>query len=339
MGQSVRSNLMACTVATSATMLDVLDRVRRYAESSTPVVLVGETGTGKSYFARVLHELSGRSGNFVDTTAGELDPELAPSQLFGHVRGAFTGAVSRRVGLFVEAGAGTLLFDDFHLLPASLQYMLLAPFDLGAYQPDGTDRRLPVACRLVVGLGEELDVLVASGRMIKDLRFRLGHCLVRLLRLEERCEEIPSYAQLFLNQCPVETGLADGPRALMPEVVSLLEAGCYPGNLRDLKAVIVEAFLHARAGGAGAIGVEHVAEHVRVALTYEPRASRARQRATVLWALWKTGGNVSEAVRLIGASRRTVAAVKGEMQMVRGTGQKRKAWQGGDGARLDGAGS
>src|SRR2546427_3159538 len=98
MGQSVRSNLMASAVATSATMLDVLDRVRRYAESSTPVVLVGETGTGKSYCARVQHELSGRSGSFVDTTAGGLDLELAPSQLFGHVRGAFTGAASRRGG-------------------------------------------------------------------------------------------------------------------------------------------------------------------------------------------------------------------------------------------------
>src|SRR2546427_5372959 len=157
MGQSLRSNLMASAVATSATMLDVLDRLRRYAESSTPVVLVGETGTGKSYFARVLHERSGRCGTFVDATAGELDPELAPSQLFGHVRGAFTGAVSQRVGLFGEAASGTLLFDDFHLLSSSLQYLLLAAFDLHAYRPVGTDRRLPVTCRLVVGLGEDPD--------------------------------------------------------------------------------------------------------------------------------------------------------------------------------------
>src|SRR5207249_4486224 len=115
--------------------------------------------------------------------------------------------------------------DDFHFLPASLQYMLLASFDLDAYRPVGTDRRLPVTCRLVVGVGEDPDALVASGKMIKELRYRLGHCIVRLLPLAERREGIPSYARLFLGQCPAETGLADGPRALTPEAVALLEAG------------------------------------------------------------------------------------------------------------------
>src|SRR2546426_6865599 len=203
---SVRSSLVASPIAVSVVMVDVLEKVRRYAESNTPVVLVGETGTGKSYLARLLHELSGRSGAFAEITAGELDPELAPSQLFGHVRGAFTGAVSQRVGLFGEAASGTLLFDDFHLLSSSLQYLLLAAFDLHAYRPVGTDRRLPVTCRLVVGLGEDPGALVESGDLLKDLRFRLGHCIVRLLPLAERQGGIPAYPRLVFAPLPAPDG-------------------------------------------------------------------------------------------------------------------------------------
>jgi DNA-binding NtrC family response regulator len=298
----------------SPAMAAVQDRIRRYAEANTPVVLVGETGTGKSYFARILHELSGRSGNFVDTTAGELDPELAPSQLFGHVRGAFTGAVTRRVGLFAEAASGTLLFDDFHLLSRALQYLLLAAFDLHAYRPVGTDRRFPVTFRLVLGLGRDPDALVESGDLLKDLRYRLGHCIVRLPPLAERREEIPSYARLFLGQCPARTGVTDGPAAFTPEAIAVLEAGCYPGNLRDLRELIVEAFLHARADGAEAIGVRHVAEHAQASLSYDSGSTRKRHRAVVAWALWKTKDNVAQAAALIGASRNTVATVRAELQ-------------------------
>jgi len=130
--------------------------------------------------------------------AGEIQPNLAESQVFGHERGGFTGAVRRLPGLFTRAGAGTGLFDDFHLLRRSVQCMLLRPFDTGRYLPVGADRQLPLGCRLVIGIGEHPDDLVAKKRMVRDLRYRLGHCIVRLPPLQERREEIASHPQRFL---------------------------------------------------------------------------------------------------------------------------------------------
>jgi DNA-binding NtrC family response regulator len=315
MSASVRGSLLASAIAVSGASADVVERVRRYAESQTPVVLVGETGTGKSYFARTLHQLSRRAGEFVDVTAAELDPERALSDVFGHVRGAFTGAHRDRPGLLAAARGGTVLFDDFHLLRSDVQAMLLRTLDRGVYRPVGAERDLPVTARLVFGLGEDPDALVARGAMLKDLRFRLGHCEVRLRRLEERREEIAGLAAQFLAQCPGVTGLADGPTALSPGAAAVLEAASYPGNLRELRAVIIEAFLHARADGAPTIEAAHLspAAPPGVAPRFERRGDRTRQRALVAWALSRTGGHVGKAAALIGAGRNTVAALKAEI--------------------------
>src|SRR5437763_12968387 len=219
-------------IALSAGMTEVVHRIHQYAQARTTVVLVGETGTGKTCFARMLHQLSGRPGRFCDVTAGEIHESLAHDQLFGHVRGSFTGAVQRRVGLLADAAGGTLLLDDFHLLPRAEQAMLLRALEGAVYRPVGADRDLPVTCRLVVGVGRDLDELVASGAMLVDLRQRLGHCVVRIPPLGERRGEIGPFAQRFLEACPADTGVSDGPTGFAPGVVAVLEAGTYPGNLR-----------------------------------------------------------------------------------------------------------
>src|SRR2546426_8706601 len=127
---SVRSSLVASPIAVSVVVVDVLEKVRRYAESNTPVVLVGETGTRKSYLARLLHELSGRSGAFAEITAGGLGPELGPSQPVGPGGGAVTRGGSQRGGLFGGAASGAPVVEDFHLLRSSLQDFLVPAFDL-----------------------------------------------------------------------------------------------------------------------------------------------------------------------------------------------------------------
>src|SRR6266545_4604302 len=204
--------LRAAVVVSSVTA-DVMERVKRYAPARTPVVFVGDTGTGKSFFAKILHELSGRGGPFVDVTAAELHPDRAESQIFGHVRGAYTGAVSRRGGLVNAAQGGTLLFDDFQLMERSVQALLLRAVESGRYRPMGADRDLDLDCRLLFGVAEDLDRLVADGRLLKDLRWRMGLCVVTIPPLSERIGEIGPLAQRFLQD--QLSDLADGPQRVV----------------------------------------------------------------------------------------------------------------------------
>lgn len=158
------ASLLQGAVAVSGVMAAVLGQIHLFAPAET-VVFEGATGTGKSYLAQALHEASGRRGAFVDVSAGEFEPGLALDQLFGHVRGAFTGAMSRHRGLFAEAEGGTLLIDEFHLLRRSQQAMLIRALERRVYRPIGYERDVPVTCAVVVGVEESLDRLVARGRM------------------------------------------------------------------------------------------------------------------------------------------------------------------------------
>jgi len=309
---SARQSVLESAIALSPAMLDVLAKLRCYAPAKTPVVLVGETGTGKTFFARALHQLSGRDGDLTEMAAGQLRPELAESDLYGHVRGAFTGAIKARPGLFARAGAGTLLFDDFHLLNRSVQYLLLGPFDTGSYLPVGADRPLPVGCRLVIGIGEHPDALVEKKELLKDLRYRLEHCIICLPRLEERREEIAVLSYRFLEQAPAITGVPDGPRKFAPETIAALEAAKYPGNLRDLRGAVVQAYLHAGTGCAE-VRLDHLPLDLQISLKFERRGDHATQLRVVAWALWKTGDRVQEASELIGANRNTVGALRAEL--------------------------
>jgi DNA-binding NtrC family response regulator len=306
-------------VALSPVMVDVLQQLTYYAPAKTPVVLVGETGTGKTFFARLLHRLSGRDGELTEMSAGQLRPDLAESDICGHVRGAYTGAVNSRPGLFARAGAGTLLFDDFHLLHRSVQYMLLGPFDTGYYLPVGADRPLPLWCRLVVGIGEHPDILVERKRLLADLRYRLEHSIIMLPRLEERREEIASLAVLFLIQAGVRTGVSDGPMRISREAMGALEAARYPGNLRNLRGVVTRAYLHA--GSSEEVRLEHLPAEMQRPLRFERRGDHATQLRAVSWALWKTGDCVGEAAKLIGANRNTVAALRAEFMARQGLGR------------------
>ncbi len=149
-------------VATSASMVDAVARVDWYAGAHTPIVLVGEPGTGKTALARVIHAASGRTGPFAAHTARELDPQLERSQLFGHEAGAFTGAHGRHIGILEEAADGTLLLDDFHHLRRSTQMLLLRALGDDQFRRVGGSRDLPVRCRLVVGLTRSPDALVTD---------------------------------------------------------------------------------------------------------------------------------------------------------------------------------
>src|SRR3989442_1036006 len=155
-------------------------------------------------FARLLRRLIERPGVLAELSAGELDGSLDQDQLFGHERGAFTGAVSRRLGLFAEAGGGTVLLDDFQHLGRREQLLLLRVLDSQEYRPHGADRRVGVQARVVVGVNRSLDDLMAQEIIIPDLRYRLGYLEIQLPRLAERPEDIPILAMKFLQGCDAQ---------------------------------------------------------------------------------------------------------------------------------------
>ncbi|HYL55361.1 MAG TPA: sigma 54-interacting transcriptional regulator [Gemmatimonadales bacterium] len=308
----VQPAVVAGVVALSAAMAEVVHRVRLFAAARTPVVFVGETGTGKSFLASSIHEHSGRVGQLVDVTAGELRPELARAYIFGHERGAFTGAVGRRPGLLEQAQNGTFLLDDFHLLDVDVQGALLRAVDARRYRALGAQRDVPLNCGLLFGVSGDLDTLVTQGKVLPDLRYRLGYCVIHLPRLEERREEIAPLARLFLAQCPDESGVPDGPAEFAADVLPLLESAVYPGNLRELKGRIRAAYLLAR--GDPEIRVEHF-DGLRPDRRSFPRwGERAERIRAVQWALTRTAGRVGAAARLLGVSRNTVSALRGAIQ-------------------------
>lgn len=308
MAQSPISRVpLGVAIAQSPATLNVMSVMRRYAPARTPVVFVGDTGTGKSFFAQILHALSGRRGSFVDVTAAELHPDRAESQIFGHVRGAYTGASNGRAGLLNVAHDGTALFDDFHLTDRNVQALLLRTIESRRYRPMGADRDLDLTCRIVFGVGEEPDKLVEEGRLLKDLRWRMGLCIVKVPPLSERVEEIGPLAQKFLGE--LLSDLSDGPQLVVDAAVALLELRHYAGNVRELRGLVEDAFLAARSRGAEAVDVEDLVEHVSENVRFD-RSDRPRvRRAKVAWALCKTGGRIGEAAKLLGADRRTVAGV------------------------------
>jgi DNA-binding NtrC family response regulator len=307
---STRPGVLSGMIALSGGMLDALTKVMRYGPARTPVVFVGETGTGKSYFAEALHQASGRTGPFVDVTALELAPELARSALFGHVAGAFTGADRKHLGYLAQGERGTLLLDDFHLMRRSVQAMLLRALERGVYRPLGAERDVPMTCRLVFGLGADPDELVARRKMLPDLRSRLGFMVVRLPSLAERRQEIPALAQRFLGLAPEETGVATGPARFTPSALEALGAHHYPGNVRDLRELVREGYLHAVQAGSNVLGIEHLDESVLGTLRVSRRRSREENRRAMEWALDVEKGNVARAAARIGAGRNAVREVK-----------------------------
>ena len=290
-------------------MMDAINRAHAFAPAATPVILYGESGSGKTFFAEYIHELSERSGGFHAFSVGTVAPQLALDELFGHVQGAYTDARKMRTGRFATAGGGTLLLDDVQNLDLGVQKQLLQVLDRGTYSPVGSDRVLAVACRIILAMTEEPAELMKQGLLLKDLRYRLGVCSIRIPPLRERRAEIAVLAKRALARCPEETRV-DGPARFSDAALELLGGGAFEGNVRELGAVVVCAYLLARASGAAEIGPQHVSVSLAPAVRYQRHGDRQANRLAVEQSLKLTGGNVKAAARLLGVSRNTVNALR-----------------------------
>ncbi|MGA8890745.1 MAG: sigma-54 dependent transcriptional regulator [Anaeromyxobacteraceae bacterium] len=293
----------------SPAMSRLASLVARVGPRDVAVLLTGESGTGKERVAEALVATSSRAGKpFVRFNCASLVAELAEAELFGHARGAFTGAVRARVGLFGEADGGTLLLDEVGELPLPLQAKLLRVLQEGEVRPVGEERSRNVDVRVIAATHRDLADLVAKGAFREDLYWRLNVVHLHVPALREHPEDIPILARHFLSRFSERFGT--GPLRAGDEVFARLAAWNWPGNVRELEHAIEKlvALSHEGEldptllppGGSGGRDREE-----EPAMTLKARVD-AFERGLVVEALRASGGNRTEAARRLGISRVTL---------------------------------
>lgn len=225
-------------VGSSNALAEVRELLQRFAPTPLPVIIEGETGVGKELAARELHRLSGRLGNLVAVNCAAVPETMVEAELFGFVRGAFTGAIRDYTGLIVQAHKGTLFLDEIATLPLVGQAKLLRVLEDRTVRHIGGTASRPVDFRAVVASNEPLDNLLASGRFRADLRHRLAGAFVRIPPLRERPDDIPEIAAHLLSG---ESDKSAHPRSLDATAIDALVAYHWPGNVRELKQVLHRA--------------------------------------------------------------------------------------------------
>jgi two-component system response regulator HydG len=224
----------------SPEILEVMDKVRRVSAKDTTLLLTGETGTGKTRLARHIHEFSPRCEHpFQVVDCGSLSSTLIESEIFGHIKGSFTGADRDRPGKFSAAGAGTLLLDEINALPLSLQGKLLRAVDEHLFEPLGSNTLFPLKARIIAASSVPLDQEVRAGRFRSDLFYRLNVVGFHLPPLRERPAAIAPLANKFLAECSLRNG--QDIRGISPEAMKTLISYDWPGNIRELRNVIERA--------------------------------------------------------------------------------------------------
>ena len=228
-------------VGTSPQMARVKEVVERVAESDSPVLIEGESGTGKELVASAIHRRSARAKRpFVPVNCGAIPGELMESEFFGHVRGAFSGAVADALGLFRSAHGGTLFLDEVGDLPQALQAKLLRVLEDKEIRPVGSTKTHAVDVRIVAATNKDLESAVQSGRFRQDLFYRLNVVRIALPPLRERKAEIPALVSHFLRQ--FNERFHRDVRGIAPEALAALEAYDFPGNVRELENILERAY-------------------------------------------------------------------------------------------------
>ena len=224
----------------SSQMAELLAEARMVAASDASVLIRGESGTGKEGLARAIHRASPRArGPFVAINCGAIPEQLLESELFGHLKGAFTGAGSSRVGLIQAANGGTLFLDEIGDMPLSLQVKLLRVLQERVVRPLGTTQAEPVDVRLVSATHRDLDAAMAQGLFREDLYYRLDVVSLTLPRLEERREDIPLLAAHFVQQLAAKYGKPVA--GFAPDALEVLATAAWPGNVRQLYNVVEQS--------------------------------------------------------------------------------------------------
>jgi DNA-binding NtrC family response regulator len=306
-------------IGTSAPLRGVLDVVERVADTDSTVLITGESGTGKEMIARALHWSSRRAERmFVTVNCGAIPEELLESELFGHVRGAFTNAVSHREGRFALAHGGTIFLDEIGDMSPALQVKLLRVLQDRTFEPVGSSHSVKVDVRVIAATNQKLDVAIREKRFREDLFYRLNVIPIELPPLRERREDVPLLAAHFLRQAAEEKKL--GPCTLSPEALEALTRHDWPGNVRELENLIERVVVLRGQGEITARDLPPELRRSELPARPAPEATDALaqtgvafhevvdrfQADLILRALEQTHWNKNKAAQLLGLNRTTL---------------------------------
>ena len=293
---------------TSESMKKVFRLIRQAAPTQATVLIEGPSGTGKELVAHALHTLSPRAkGPFVAVECAALNGNLLESELFGHEKGAFTDAISKRIGRFEAADGGTIFLDEISEIPPSTQVKLLRVLETRSFERLGSSETIKTDIRIVAACNRDLGQMVREGKFREDLYYRLAVVDIRLPALRERAGDIPLLVSRFLS----EFSAANGNRVtgITPAAMKLLEAYPWPGNVRELRNAVERMVVLSQ---GGQLDVEDVPEHMRALApsgVKQPITAGTlgeTEKAKILSVLEQVNGNRSRAAQMLGISRRTL---------------------------------
>jgi len=295
--------MRAHLVGNSAPICRVRSMVERVAPTSATVLIEGQTGTGKELVARLVHDCSGRRGPFMPVNCGAIPAELMETELFGHAKGAFTGAHQQREGLFVAARGGTLFLDEISEMRSDLQVKLLRALEEGRIRPVGSDREVPIDVRIVASAQPGLREQVQQRRFREDLYYRLNVVHILLPGLRERPEDIALLVQHFMQRVADEFGMT--PVTLDAAQLASLRARDWPGNVRELRNYIERTVLMGGPPEDEPAAANAIAEPAPGAYPVDWTLEQVKQ-AHILRVLAENRGNRSATARQLGVSRKTL---------------------------------
>jgi len=297
-------------IGTNRAWLDLLHIAETVALTDSTVLLQGESGTGKGVVARYIHELSNRSTKtFVSINCGALPESLLESELFGHVKGSFTGAVKDKSGLFAAAEGGTFFLDEIGETTPATQVKLLRVLQHREVIPVGATEPIPIDTRIIAATNRDLDQEIARGTFRSDLFYRLNVIAIDILPLRERREDIPVLAEAFLQQIAVARG--EEPKTLSEDAAAQLRAYSWPGNVRELENAVERAVILATSAEItpaflpDRIRQRKAEPFVSELVTRNPSLD-AIERAYIMWVLGSEGGNKSKAAETLGIDPSTL---------------------------------
>jgi two-component system response regulator AtoC len=298
-------------IGESLPMQRIYETIRQVAPSRATVLISGESGTGKELIAHAIHQLSGRvKDRFLAFNCAAFSPQLIESELFGHERGAFTGATERRIGRIEQAAGGTLFLDEIGEIDGNVQVKLLRALDPGLFERVGGNQTIRADFRLIAATNRDLRGLVSEGKYREDLYYRLNVVQIRVPPLRERKDDIPLLANAFLKEISQRDGKPFRP--LAPDAMDCLIQYDWPGNVRELKGAI-------DSGVTLASGTQISLQDLPLTIsqnagsTFGTSAEKSGQMnlhdqemRLIIRALEESGGNRTEAAKKLGISRRTL---------------------------------
>jgi len=299
-------------IGESAPMQEIFDTIKQVAPSRATVLIQGGSGTGKELVARAIHNLSNRNkAKFIAVHCAALSPQLLESELFGHERGAFTGAVEKRIGRFEQANGGTLFLDEIGEIDANTQVKLLRLLGERTFERVGGNQTITSDVRLITATNKNLEKLVADGKFRDDLFYRLNVVQINMPLLRERREDIPLLVNAFLKQFAKENNKPV--RELTPDAMNCIMAYDWPGNVRELRTAIEHGVVMSNSPKitlrdlpAPLRQAKNIAAGKPVSSTGNLLDLHETEHRLMMRALEETNGNVTAAAKKLGISRRTL---------------------------------